>query len=219
MALTEVALFPIPNCVSFPGTVYPLHVFEPRYRDMVRHCLETGTYMAVCHTSKELHPARPNQTREEALQSNQATYKPCEVFSAGPCELLEALPDGRMLIHVYLQNRYRAVTEKQLLPFSIYGCEEVTDTPLNAADREALDLLKEKILKRLQALTANNPRLQALLESEDWQNKTPEVFSFEIFGIVHLEPELQQQILEYRSATRRLELLLELLNEVGGKPA
>ena len=30
--LLEVALFPIPNVVAFPGVVLPLHVFEPRYR-------------------------------------------------------------------------------------------------------------------------------------------------------------------------------------------
>ena len=35
----EVALFPIPDLVAFPGTVIPLHVFEPRYRKMVHDCV------------------------------------------------------------------------------------------------------------------------------------------------------------------------------------
>jgi hypothetical protein len=36
MNLPEVIpLFPLPNAVLFPGVVLPLHVFEPRYRDMV----------------------------------------------------------------------------------------------------------------------------------------------------------------------------------------
>lgn len=215
MAMTEVALFPIPNCVSFPGTVYPLHVFEPRYRAMVKHCVATGTYMAICHTRKELHPARPNQSREEALQSNQATYKPCDVFSAGPCELLEELPDGRMLIHVHLKKRFRAVSEQQTLPFSIYDCEEFRDEPLDAAQEDALVLLKDKILHRLGAMTATNPGLHALLKSDEWQGKSPLSFSFAIFGLVHLEADLQQQVLEIRSPVERLELLLTLLNDVG----
>jgi Lon protease-like protein len=31
-----VPLFPLPNAVLFPGVPLPLHVFEPRYREMVR---------------------------------------------------------------------------------------------------------------------------------------------------------------------------------------
>ena len=35
----EVALFPIPSLVAFPGTIVPLHVFEPRYRQMINDCV------------------------------------------------------------------------------------------------------------------------------------------------------------------------------------
>ena len=33
-------LFPLPNAVLFPGVYLPLHVFEPRYREMVRDALD-----------------------------------------------------------------------------------------------------------------------------------------------------------------------------------
>jgi len=33
-------LFPLPNVVHFPGTELPLHIFEPRYREMVAELLE-----------------------------------------------------------------------------------------------------------------------------------------------------------------------------------
>lgn len=32
----SIPLFPLPNAVLFPGVPLPLHVFEPRYREMVR---------------------------------------------------------------------------------------------------------------------------------------------------------------------------------------
>jgi Lon protease-like protein len=32
----HIALFPLPNAVLFPGVPLPLHIFEPRYREMVR---------------------------------------------------------------------------------------------------------------------------------------------------------------------------------------
>lgn len=38
---TDLPLFPLPNVVHFPGTELKLHIFEPRYRRMVRDLLET----------------------------------------------------------------------------------------------------------------------------------------------------------------------------------
>jgi Lon protease-like protein len=40
--LSAVAVFPLPNLVLFPGTPLALHIFEPRYRDMLRDCLQEG---------------------------------------------------------------------------------------------------------------------------------------------------------------------------------
>jgi ATP-dependent Lon protease len=37
--IDEVALFPLPKLVFFPGTVLPLHIFEPRYRMMTEAVL------------------------------------------------------------------------------------------------------------------------------------------------------------------------------------
>ena len=33
-------LFPLPGVVLFPGAEIPLHIFEPRYREMIRHALD-----------------------------------------------------------------------------------------------------------------------------------------------------------------------------------
>lgn len=40
--LAELPVFPLPNAVLFPGASIGLHLFEPRYRAMMRHCLEHG---------------------------------------------------------------------------------------------------------------------------------------------------------------------------------
>ena len=34
-----IPLFPLPNVVLFPNVLLPLHIFEPRYRDLVRDAL------------------------------------------------------------------------------------------------------------------------------------------------------------------------------------
>jgi len=47
LALAEMPLFPLPQVVLFPRQPLPLHVFEPRYRAMLAHCLETHQTMAI----------------------------------------------------------------------------------------------------------------------------------------------------------------------------
>lgn len=46
-ALGALPLFPLPNAVLFPGTFLPLHVFEPRYRALVRDVLQTHRTLSV----------------------------------------------------------------------------------------------------------------------------------------------------------------------------
>ena len=40
--LEAIPVFPLPRVVFFPGSVLPLHLFEPRYRQMMEHCLSDG---------------------------------------------------------------------------------------------------------------------------------------------------------------------------------
>jgi Lon protease-like protein len=42
-----VAIFPLPDLVLFPGTLLPLHIFEPRYRQMVRDALDGNRLIAM----------------------------------------------------------------------------------------------------------------------------------------------------------------------------
>lgn len=211
--MIDIALFPIPECVSFPGTIFPLHVFEPRYRDMVNYCIEHEMPMAVCHTKKVLSPAKPNQKLKDALQSNQATYKPFPVFSAGRCELQETLDDGRMLINVYIDKRYEAVEARQVIPFGIYSCELYTDISLTAQQSKEAELLQQKILHRLLAMTAGDEIAQQILGAEEWQEKTVDTFSFELMALLQLDADFKQHILELRSPLERLSEVMILLNK------
>lgn len=46
--LAKLPVFPLPRVVFFPGTALPLHLFEPRYTEMIEDCLDSGcTAMAV----------------------------------------------------------------------------------------------------------------------------------------------------------------------------
>src|SRR5258708_5801377 len=46
-ALDALPVFPLPQTVLFPGALLPLHVFEPRYRTMVKDALTTHKAIAI----------------------------------------------------------------------------------------------------------------------------------------------------------------------------
>ncbi len=46
-ALLDLPVFPLPQVVLFPGARLPLHIFEPRYRTMLKDCLGSHRAMAV----------------------------------------------------------------------------------------------------------------------------------------------------------------------------
>lgn len=209
--MIDIALFPIPECVSFPGTVFPLHVFEPRYREMVHYCIQNDMPMAVCHTKKVIHSVKAHQEISEILSSNQSTYKPHSVFSAGKCELVEVLEDGRMIINVYIDERYQCVEEVQTLPFRICKCELYEDFP----DNDQSDLsnrLQDDIIRRLLELTEKNENSLKIISTQRWQGMSPIDFSFEMLSLIKPEADIAQQMLEMRSANERMQALLNLLS-------
>ena len=162
-----------------------------------------------------MHRNEREQTIEEALNSNQATYKPRGIFSAGPVQLLEELEDGRMLIQVDNEVRLQLGSEKQTLPFSIWSCEKLLDQP---CDREAETLLEQsqaKILNRLLAITYGNEQAQAMLNSDHWQAMPVHKFSFAVAGLLGMAPDTSQALLEMTNAQQRLDTVLEMINAIG----
>jgi len=95
-ALDELPVFPLPKTVLFPGALLPLHIFEPRYRAMVRECLATHKTMAVAL----LRDAKDGPAFES-------------IAGVGVIVDAVSLPDGRY--NILLQGRARARLEE--LPF------------------------------------------------------------------------------------------------------
>lgn len=220
--LIEVALFPIPNVVAFPGLDLPLHVFEPRYRQLVHDCVQDNRLLGVCHTIKAIHQPtgqkkdllKPQQATEQTLEkllnSNQTTYKPQPVFSAGPCEIIETLDDGRLLANVGINLRLELIEERQSLPYRIVLCRELPDTEL--ASTAIDDSLQQKIHEHLIALVEQeNEELAEHLREPSWTELEPAEYSFRIFACLRFDADIMQHILETRSAHDRLQSLWQLL--------
>ncbi|WP_395376702.1 LON peptidase substrate-binding domain-containing protein [Marinicella sp. W31] len=206
----DVALFPIPNMVAFPGTKVPLHIFEPRYRSMINDCVRDQRMLAISHTRKQISDDKPHQDLTQALSKNQASYEAFEVFSAGDCSLIETTEDGRMYVEVKVLKRLRLVQKKQEIPYQIVTCE-VFDDEIESNDEQALSL-QQDINAALMAISElQSPALNELLKKPDWQELTPQDFSFQFFRFIRFESDLMQEILESNSVTQRLQIIWERL--------
>jgi len=213
--MIEVALFPIPNSVNFPGVPMPLHVFEPRYRKMVKYCIDHNVMMGVCHTEKVVHAKTRDQTQEEILSSNQSTYKPCAVFSAGAVELLDETDDGRMAIIVNFETRLKLQKERQTLPFNIWTCELYEDEQIDDDDLVgSLRQSYEKIMQRVMTISHGNDEFQKMLAGDHWQNMSPVEFSFLVNGLFAMPAEIKQNLLEMRRPQERLDAILKMVNSI-----
>jgi Lon protease-like protein len=127
-ALDEMPIFPLPRVVFFPDTLLPLHVFEPRYRAMLAHCMETHGAMVVVRI-------RPDGSRN-------ADGAPAVESIAGAGIVLEhqLLPDGRSNLVLGGRARVRLEELPFVAPFRRARCTivEPERTPVSAVDRAAL---------------------------------------------------------------------------------
>jgi Lon protease-like protein len=88
--MTEIGLFPL-GVVLLPTEHVPLHIFEPRYRELIGECLDEDAEFGLIHVDDE----------ELAEIGTRAAV----------VSVLERLPDGRLNIIVEGRERFRIVEE------------------------------------------------------------------------------------------------------------
>jgi Lon protease-like protein len=98
----RIPLFPL-NVVLLPGAELPLHIFEPRYREMVNHCLEEkfefgillslpkGVARVGCTAEIKAVTQRYGDGRMDILAAGRAPFRVVELFPENP--LLEGQVD------------------------------------------------------------------------------------------------------------------------------
>ncbi len=209
----KVALFPIPQMVSFPGSQVPLHVFEPRYRAMVKHCIETSMMLAIAHTQKAKGPVKKTPKNIKTLNKNLTSYEPYSIFSAGTCELLNTLDDGRMHINVKLKKRLQLIEIEQQVPFQIAYCQELIDQENKASSTQDIDKMQEIYTLLLAISETQSPQLHEILKQPSWEKLIPAQFSFKIFDYFKFEADFMQYVLEQTSVSDRLELIWQGLTQ------
>ena len=180
---------------------------------MINHCLEHELPLAVSHTRKALSKPRSSTSPEQALQQNQTSYESCEVFSAGPCQLIKTTEDGRMYIEVNMQHRLQKSSIIQQVPFQIVTCSLLEDEPEDLSDQHYLDIA-EDIRQLLEVISErHNNDLKQILQQAEWQTMKPADFSFKLFRHIRFEAGFMQHILEQNRLSERLKMIWQGLNQ------
>jgi ATP-dependent Lon protease len=126
-ALRELPLFPLHSAVLFPGALLPLHVFEPRYRTLVKDALAGHRAMAIAHVPDP-----------EADMSGNPPID--EVAGAGTIVEHHELPGGRFNIVLMGRARVRIQELRFAPPYrrAIATVLESSDEDVPAMDLAAL---------------------------------------------------------------------------------
>src|SRR5438552_15693103 len=102
-------VFPLTGVLLLPGTILPLHIFEPRYRNMVEDALDADKIFGM------IQPFAPQQDNRPLPGADKETPDLYKVGCAGYIEQCEKLTDGRIFIYLIGIYRFRFEEVLQLL--------------------------------------------------------------------------------------------------------
>jgi len=176
-----VPVFPLPNVILFPGMFLPLHIFEPRYRELIAECLDAGEPFGLVFADDD------GLRRVGTL--------------ASVVEVTDRFDDGRLNVVVEGGERFRLVEMTEGRSFhtgTIEPLGDLQDDPPRAAEVERA----VAVYARLVELTG------AEVEPPDVESGQP---SFAIAARFELAPELKLELLEQTSERQRLVRLCEIL--------
>ena len=134
---TVVPLFPLPNLFLFPGTVVPLHIFEPRYRQMIEDSLD-GPGRLVVGTILEDH--------HEDMAGAPPVHS---IAGLGEIARHERLPDGRYVIMLVGLTRVKVQEAESDRMYRQVRVEALQEVPVPDGEIGALrEELLAAVMKR-----------------------------------------------------------------------
>lgn len=196
-AVSRLAVFPLPSTVLFPGTVLPLHIFEPRYRAMVADALATDKAMAIVLAKDE-----PSDMNTPAAVH--------EVATAGRIIHAETLPDGRFNILLHGMQRVRLLEElnegRLYRTFRAELIPQPDEAQLERASRE-LGRLQSCVLSLTSALETTDEQLVEVLRATPDPVQLADILAAAVVS----DSDLQQRLLSQDDFGSRISKLIDVL--------
>lgn len=193
MLPSEIPIFPLPNVVLFPNVFLPLHIFEPRYRQMVADALAGDRIIGMVLL-------RPGW--EGNYEGRPPVYP---IGCAGLITHAEPIPDGRYNIVLRGLEKFRILEEQSGGEYRIARVQTLMEET-NEAERASM----RNERRRLEALLVPQP------EGRGSDAKVPPTMADEdlvnaLAQYLELEPVEKQALLEREGLLARCRSLIELL--------
>lgn len=187
-------IFPLPNVVLFPNVFLPLHIFEPRYREMVADVLATDRMIGMVLL-------RPGW--EHDYEGRPPVYG---VGCSGVVTHAERLGDGRYNIVLRGVERFRILEEDRDRAYRRVVFESLGEREMTPADRAKIQTCRAKLESLLTPAVDKagaDPKMPAAMSDEDLVNALAQYLDLE-----SLE---KQALLEQPCLLSRASSLVELL--------
>lgn len=183
MKPARIPLFPL-DIVLFPGQAVPLHIFEPRYREMTRQCIDAQSPFGIVHIRKD----KLAHTGCSAM-----IVKVLKEYEDGRSDILTAGQDAFRLLRTHNEKSY------------LEGDVEYLEEDFTGVDSTVSAKLEELCNQCHQLLYGENaPRF----ETEGGIS-----LAYHVASELPVETTVRQTLLEIRSEAERQKLLVGHLTE------
>jgi len=193
--VSELPLFPL-AVVLFPGVPVPLHIFEPRYRQMLEDIQAGNNLFGLCYFDAS------SSTRDMPVVGS--------VGCVAKVTETQSLPDGRSNILTVGVIRYRieAYVERGD-PYLVVRVSYFEDGVENKeAVQDSSREVAEKFTRIARAVRIINDERANLPNISDTE---PERLSFLVAAALEVDTDMKQELLELRSTSERLQRLRDIL--------
>lgn len=199
----EVPVMPLPGAVLFPHALLPLHIFEPRYQQMLEHALQHHRMFCVALVE----PNRPQWTSTEDF---------FHIATVGLIRACVASDDGTSNLILQGLQRVRFTGFKHETLFPVAQIKALDSIVSSTVKTEALGAKVLELYERFKEAGRQLPdRVDRYLS--DLSN--PEMLADLMAATFINDPLRRQQVLEELSLDQRLRLVIQYLREEGGAAA
>ncbi|QZD91043.1 LON peptidase substrate-binding domain-containing protein [Qipengyuania aurantiaca] len=185
---TRLSIFPLPGAILFPGLQLPLHIFEPRYRDLV------GSALAKDRLIGMVQPQRSSD--------GSPLYA---IGCLGRIGDVEALEDGRYNIVLEGETRFRITRELDVTTSFRQVEAELIDDPegevLASVERAGFEF-EAKRFAAMQGYSVDWDSVERL-DDETLINGVAQIAPFDSAA--------KQALLEADTLSQRCELMIQLM--------